>query len=68
MTKRLAKMILYNHLRMKHPRDLNNNPEEGVHDMSDEVVKKKVLMEHKVDLPDPADDDHGNVLDKNSTD
>ena len=60
-------MILYNHRRMNHPRDSNNNPEKGVHDVSDGLVKKKALMDQEVDVPDPTDYDHGNVPDTNST-
>jgi hypothetical protein len=64
LTRKLASKILYNHQCRKHRRDSNNNPEEGICDVSDEVIKKKELLDHEEDVPDPADDDPENVPDK----
>ena len=64
---KLARTILYNHQRRKHPRDSNDSPVEGIHDMSDGVINKTALMDHEEDVPDPADEDPENVPDSNST-
>ena len=64
LDEKLARKILYSHQRRRHPRDPNNNPEEGIYDVSDGVVKKKVPMDH---VEDHANDDPENVPDTNST-
>ena len=64
LTKELAREILYNHQRKRHPRDPNNNLEEGTHDTSNKMIKKMMPIDHKED---PADDDLKNVPDTNST-
>ena len=51
---------------MYNPRDSNSNYEEGIQDVSNEVVEKKAQMNHVVDAPELADGDNGKVINMNS--
>ena len=64
LTGELAREILYSHQRRRHPRDPNNKSEEGIHDVSDRVIKKKALLNH---VETHADDDLEIIPDTNST-
>ena len=49
---------------MYNPRDSKNNYEEGIQDVSNEVVEKEVQMVE--DSPELAEDDDGKIINMNS--
>ena len=38
-----------------------------MHEVSNRMIRKKAQMDHEEYVPDPAEDDHENVSDTNST-
>ena len=52
---------------MYNTRDSNNNYEEGIQDVSYEVVKKKAQTDHVEDAPELADDEYEKTIDTDNT-
>ena len=52
---------------MYNPRDSNNNYEEGIQDVSNEVVEKEVQMDHMEDSSELAKDDNGKDIEDDSS-